>query len=117
MAGALCCGNLEWDAVLEGFLEEVIFELGSKEWVGWSKEKGEGKAFWIEGAICANVLWQGEPRTGQCRWSTEKESICMCRDWGLIARTRVMGWTETQIPEVSVSCLSLVVQLSPYLSH
>lgn len=31
MIGALCCGNLGWAAVLEGFLEEVIFELGSKE--------------------------------------------------------------------------------------
>lgn len=77
--------------------------------MGGSKEKGEGKAFWIEGEVCANVLWQGGPRTDQHRWSIEKESICMCTEWGLIARTRVMGWTEPQIPEVSVSCLSLVV--------
>lgn len=58
--GALCCGSLEWDAVLEGFPEEVTFELGSKGWVRGSKERRGGKNILDSGnSICKCPVARG----------------------------------------------------------
>lgn len=87
----LCHRSTEWDAVLEGFLEEVTFELSSKGLGGGSKKRG-GKSISDGGnGMCkypmARGTKDGSVDQGRAWWRT----VCMYGEWDLIVRIRVMG--------------------------
>lgn len=59
------------DAVLEGFPEEVTFELRSKGWVGGKSIPDREQ--YNSTCICPGVR---EAKGRSCRQSTEEESVC-----------------------------------------
>lgn len=100
----LCCRaaqtlTLHWVGVLEGFVEEIIFELGPGGWEGlmWVEMQGEecfqtegtarakpqraykrrvGRSVWLECRMCPEENGSGSWKDGSGLWRREISILC-----------------------------------------